>query len=85
MVLERDGWRCRSCGRAGALEVDHIVPLEAGGDPWALDNQQALCKECHADKTRSERGGKPQPRVDAWVDLVARYRVEAKSQPEVEP
>ena len=27
-VLERDGWRCVHCGRAGRLECDHITPLE---------------------------------------------------------
>ena len=34
-VFERDGWRCRKCGRAGRLEVDHVVPLKRGGDRWA--------------------------------------------------
>ena len=29
-VFERDGWRCRKCGRAGRLEVDHVVPLKRG-------------------------------------------------------
>ena len=33
-VMERDGWRCRRCGKAGRLEVDHVVPLARGGDPF---------------------------------------------------
>ena len=54
-VLERDGYRCRACGRASRLEVDHIVPLQWGGDPYDLDNLQALCAfPCHREKTISE-------------------------------
>ena len=30
-VFNRDGWRCRVCGRAGRLECDHVVPLHRGG------------------------------------------------------
>lgn len=36
-------------------EVDHIVPLSAGGDN-SLDNLQALCKSCHSRKTAAEDG-----------------------------
>ena len=35
-VLDRDGYRCTACGKAGILEVDHIVELKAGGAPLAL-------------------------------------------------
>lgn len=71
MVLERDGWRCQHCGRAGRLEADHIKPLDEGGDPWALDNLQALCKACHQAKTLAERG-ETQPQVEAWRALLGR-------------
>ena len=71
MVLERDGWRCQGCGRAGRLEVDHIVALEDGGDPWAFDNLQALCKACHQAKTRTERGDS-RPEVEAWRAVIDR-------------
>ena len=30
LVLARDGWRCRQCGRRGRLEVDHIEPQGEG-------------------------------------------------------
>ena len=37
-AIERDGYRCRACGKAaGSFEVDHIVPLSAGGEPYALE------------------------------------------------
>ena len=71
-VLERDGWRCRNCGRAGRFEVDHVVPLDAGGDPYSPANLQALCRKCHHEKTGRElRKGKPRPE---WAALVAELR-----------
>ena len=47
------GWRCALCPRS-AREVDHIVPLDRGGEPWALNNLQPLCRGCHFEKTRRE-------------------------------
>jgi 5-methylcytosine-specific restriction endonuclease McrA len=37
-----------------ADEVDHIVPVSAGGDVFDLSNVQALCKSHHSQKTRRE-------------------------------
>ncbi len=56
-VLVRDGHRCRGCGRGAdekgvRLEVDHIVPVCAGGTD-EISNLRALCYEC----TRG-KGGK---------------------------
>jgi len=46
---------CVVCGNQ-AMEVDHIMPLEAGGtNDW--DNLQALCKRCHSQKTNRFDGG----------------------------
>jgi 5-methylcytosine-specific restriction protein A len=59
-ALRRDGFRCRSCGERGELEVDHIEPVRARPDlAWSLDNLQALCVSCHTRKTRSELGLAP--------------------------
>lgn len=48
---------CRSCRRQGkttpADVIDHIVPLHRGGED-VDENCQALCNECHNDKTLSE-------------------------------
>jgi 5-methylcytosine-specific restriction protein A len=54
-VLVRDLYTCRGCGRVttNRPQVDHIVPLRAGGTD-ALDNLQTLCLRCHAAKTRQE-------------------------------
>jgi 5-methylcytosine-specific restriction protein A len=38
-----------------ATDVDHIKPIEQGGDPWARQNLQSLAHDCHARKTRSEQ------------------------------
>ena len=64
-VFQRDAYRCQSCGKAGKLECDHIVPVVHGGDWWAIEGLQALCRSCHISKTRIERSG-PDPERDAW-------------------
>jgi len=66
-VLNRDGYRCRQCGRAGRLEVDHRVPLHRGGAVYDLANLQSLCRTCHVAKSRRERKRPP----TAWDRLVA--------------
>lgn len=39
-----------------ATDVDHIIRIEAGGDPWARTNLQPLCHAHHASKTARETG-----------------------------
>jgi 5-methylcytosine-specific restriction endonuclease McrA len=63
-VCARDGWRCQLCGCAtpkrlrgtykpNAPEIDHIVPMGAGGGhTW--DNVQCSCRQCNSNK-----GAKP--------------------------
>lgn len=41
------------CGEI-ATDVDHIRPIEAGGQPFSLENTQSLCHSCHATKTNRE-------------------------------
>ena len=45
-VLERDGWRCQSCGCIEGLQVHHIQPRSQLGDD-AAENLIALCAQCH--------------------------------------
>ena len=54
-IMARDGAACRKCGKmVGKLEIDHIVPLAAGGSNSEL-NLQLLCAiPCHRDKTLKE-------------------------------
>jgi len=42
-----------------ATELDHITPLHMGGQEIA-SNRQALCTQCHNEKTITERGALPQ-------------------------
>jgi 5-methylcytosine-specific restriction endonuclease McrA len=57
VVLRRDRYECqiglpRCAGRANA--VDHIVGLQDGGAPYALDNLRAACKHCNMSKRNRE-------------------------------
>ena len=41
------------CG-AIATDVDHILAIEDGGQPYRYDNTQSLCASCHGAKTSRE-------------------------------
>ena len=71
-ILERDGFRCKHCGCAGRLEVDHIQPVRTHPDlSFAPGNLQALCPSCHTKKTRIECGFKPPSETSQqWQGLV---------------
>ena len=45
-VLERDGHRCRACGKRHGLDVHHVVMRSLGGKDDA-SNLIALCHDCH--------------------------------------
>jgi len=45
----RFGGRCATCGSAGTITIDHIVPLSAGGTN-KIENLQPLCKSCNSAK-----------------------------------
>ena len=68
-IFDRDGWRCRSCGRPGALECDHVVPIDRGGAVLDPANLQTLCRSCHIDKTRGE-AKPPDPERERWRALM---------------
>lgn len=58
LALDRDLGLCQECKRQGRLkvgtDVDHIIPKSRGGTD-DLSNLQTLCRECHKEKTYSER------------------------------
>ena len=45
-ILQRDGWRCQTCGSRRGLEVHHITPRSKLG-PDAEENLITLCWQCH--------------------------------------
>lgn len=55
-VLQRDHFRCRSCGASPALtpgtvlHVDHHIPWSRGGDT-VLENLKTLCEPCNLGKS----------------------------------
>jgi 5-methylcytosine-specific restriction endonuclease McrA len=71
----RDGNRC-ACGKTRNLQVHHIVSLEDGGDPFALNNLITVCARCHSREhggmgsRRAERVSHPSPvfRETNWHD-----------------
>jgi 5-methylcytosine-specific restriction endonuclease McrA len=46
-LLDRDGWRCQSCGTRSNLEVHHKEFRSQSGDDSEA-NLIALCYTCHA-------------------------------------
>ena len=56
-ILERDRWRCRWCG-GRANQVDHVVPVSAGGSRLDPRNLVASCLRCNVRRARErEREG----------------------------
>jgi len=54
-VLKRDRYTCQICRkrmRKKFLDIDHIMPVRSGGNPFDKENLRTLCKECHRAKTR---------------------------------
>jgi len=55
LVLIRQNHCCNICGiRPEHLDHDHIIPHSKGGDN-SESNCQALCLNCHRNKTNSEK------------------------------
>ena len=51
-----------------ATQLDHIKPLEQGGDDFDCDdehNRQGLCDECHEAKTAKDMGYRTRVQVGA--------------------
>jgi len=46
-ILQRDGWRCQSCGSMQNLEVHHMKFRSRSGDDSEA-NLITLCVACHA-------------------------------------
>ena len=73
-AVERDGWRCKVCGKAGRLEVHHIRSPFYGGPMWDIENLRTVCRPCHwkahhADRKRQGFESMSAPRR-AWWEFI---------------
>ncbi len=55
-IASQQNWMCGKCGckLPAWFEVDHKVRLEYGGDNH-INNLEALCRDCHGEKTAMEK------------------------------
>ena len=56
VVASSQQWNCRHCNKMldASYEIDHILPLYKGGTN-DLNNLQALCRNCHGQKTINDK------------------------------
>lgn len=86
-IRERDGHRCRRCGKTAAdnrqaLSVDHVIPWRTFSDHSEAnrpENLVALCRSCHSKKQHAEFAWLKGDVLDMW-----RYQV-AVAQPWTKP
>lgn len=76
-ILDRDNHLCQPCLKKGRVtegnEVDHIINKASADkhphiDIESDDNLQAICTECHENKSAEEKGHKVKRQigVDGW-------------------
>lgn len=83
LVEERAGSRCEYCSARKqiviSLEIDHVIPLSAGGETQ-VDNLCLACRSCNSFKSAFVTGPDPEsgdvarlfhPRTDEWRDHFA--------------
>lgn len=49
-IMERDGWKCRDCGKGDGVTLNvHHAYYESGKKPWEYPNQflSTHCEKCH--------------------------------------
>lgn len=66
--------RCERCRVAPAREVDHIVPLRAGGARLDPRNLRSLCVDCHRKVTPREYTVRPRANYRRSRERVNRAR-----------
>jgi 5-methylcytosine-specific restriction endonuclease McrA len=56
VVASSQQWTCSTCKQIldASYEIDHIIPLYKGGNN-DLNNLQALCRNCHGQKTINDK------------------------------
>ncbi len=57
-VLRRDKYTCSICDgrfKKAMLDVDHIIPVQMGGQLFDKRNLRTLCKMCHKAKSKLDK------------------------------
>ena len=68
-ALTLAGYRCAACGKAGRLEVHHILDLDRGGAALAQENLTALCRSCHLERHKTRPAVHVQGQQE-WADYL---------------
>lgn len=74
-VLERDEFRCVSCGtslRSIEADIHHLLPRSMGGTD-ELSNLIALCDGCHAAHHPTLQGGLARRALEKWAIRLAKW------------
>lgn len=87
-VMKRDNFTCRACGASRhdnatlKLEIDHVVPLAAGGTDKE-ENLQVLCVPCNAGKSNDSATHEPtlQEKVAAHPLMARKRHLELVAEP----
>ncbi len=72
-ILERDGYRCRIKGKnckGEANDVDHIIPVDRGGERLDPMNLRAACNGCNVARSNRSRHTDGWRRSSAKIVLV---------------
>jgi 5-methylcytosine-specific restriction endonuclease McrA len=64
-VIERDKGICSYCGDPGSNEVDHVVPLDAGGTD-DMENLVCACGWCNRSKHEGGAPGRKPNHLRKW-------------------
>ena len=68
--MKQGGWRCSKCGKAGRLEVHHIIPISEGG----TNDPENLCHVFVESATSDIHRRQVSERERAWETHVAEMR-----------
>lgn len=74
-VLQRDGYRCVSCGvqlKSASADIHHLLPRSMGGTD-ELANLVSLCDGCHASHHPNLAGGLARRAIERWAVRLAKW------------